>query len=86
LKFSLILIRSEHPEYEAAAREIARTLEGTMVVTDPNRLGVELLVRWIGRTETVKTPVASPTAPPPPPPAAKPGAKRRKTDRRMRVG
>jgi Mg-chelatase subunit ChlD len=84
LKFSLILIRSEHPEYETAAREIARTLEGTMVVTDPNRLGVELLVRWIGRTETQRTPVAAP-ATAPPPPAAKPGAKRRKTDRRMRV-
>jgi hypothetical protein len=85
LKFSLVLIRSEHPEYETAAREIARTLEGTMVVTDPNRLGVELLVRWIGRTETQRTPVAAPAAAPPPPPAAKPGAKRRKTDRRMRV-
>ncbi|HEV8049938.1 MAG TPA: vWA domain-containing protein, partial [Thermoplasmata archaeon] len=87
LKFSLVLIRSEHPEYETAAREIARTLEGTMVVTDPNRLGVELLVRWIGRTETVRQPAASaaPTAPAPAAPAAtrKPGARRRKSDRRM---
>jgi Mg-chelatase subunit ChlD len=88
LKFSLVLIRSEHPEYEAAAREIARTLEGTLVVTDPNRLGVELLVRWIGRTETVRQPVAAPlpAGKPSPPPAGTPGkprAKRRKVDRRM---
>ncbi|HXQ95000.1 MAG TPA: hypothetical protein VN864_07555 [Thermoplasmata archaeon] len=87
LKFSLVLIRSEHPEYETAAREIARTLEGTMVVTDPNRLGVELLVRWIGRTETVRQPATppAPTAAPTPAPTGtkKPGARRRKTDRRM---
>jgi uncharacterized protein with von Willebrand factor type A (vWA) domain len=86
LKFSLVLIRSDHPEYEAAAREIARTLEGTLVVTDPNRLGVELLVRWIGRTETVRKPVvaAAPESPRTPPPAtAKPKGKRRKADRRM---
>ncbi|MCI4332885.1 MAG: hypothetical protein L3K01_04040 [Thermoplasmata archaeon] len=86
LKFSLVLIRSEHPEYEVAAREIARTLEGTMVVTDPNRLGVELLVRWIGRTETVRQPVAAPLptgAPAPAPGASKPRGKRRKVDRRM---
>jgi hypothetical protein len=87
MKFSLVLIRSDHPEYETAAREIARTLEGTMVVTDPNRLGVELLVRWIGRTETVRQPVASPAAAPTAPKAAagsRPtGGKRRKADRRM---
>ncbi|MCI4326614.1 MAG: hypothetical protein L3K16_03130 [Thermoplasmata archaeon] len=87
LKFSLVLIRSDHPEYDAAAREIARTLEGTMVVTDPNRLGVELLVRWIGRTETVRQPAASPSpaaaSSPPSPGARKPGARRKKTDRRM---
>ena len=85
LKFSLILIRSEHPEYATAARELTKTLEGTMVVTDPNRLGVELLVRWIGRTETVRQPVApAPGSVPAPPTApAKPKAKRRKTDRRM---
>jgi hypothetical protein len=88
LKFSLVLIRSEHPEYEAAAREIARTLEGTLVVTDPNRLGVELLVRWIGRTETVRQPVASKLPPGAAPPASapstsKPRGKRRKVDRRM---
>jgi Mg-chelatase subunit ChlD len=87
LKFSLVLIRSDHAEYETAAREIARTLEGTMVVTDPNRLGVELLVRWIGRTETVRQPATPPSAPAasatPSGGARKPGARRRKTDRRM---
>ncbi|HEV2429306.1 MAG TPA: hypothetical protein VGV64_05615 [Thermoplasmata archaeon] len=54
LKFTMILLRSEHPEYEAAAREIARTLSGSMVVTDPSRLGVELLIRWTGAGETVR--------------------------------
>ncbi|MCI4322034.1 MAG: hypothetical protein L3K05_07005, partial [Thermoplasmata archaeon] len=88
LKFSLILIRSEHPEYETAAREIARTLEGTMVVTDPNRLGVELLVRWIGTSETVRQPVnprpeQQAVAAAPAPGAAKAKGRRRKSDRRM---
>ena len=52
LKFTMILLRSEHPEYEAAAREITRTVGGSLAVTDPERLGVELLIRWAGGTET----------------------------------
>lgn len=88
LKFAMILLKSEHPEYEVAARRITRTLTGELVVTDPQRLGVELLVRWAGGSETIHRPASQP-APPVPErsPAARPeGApkpKRRKSDRRM---
>ncbi len=82
LKFTMILLRSEHPEYEVAAREITRTAGGSLVVTDPGRLGVELLVRWAGGSETTQRPVANaPEGPPAPAPAAK--GKKRKADRRM---
>ncbi|MGB7124395.1 MAG: hypothetical protein WBE40_06030, partial [Thermoplasmata archaeon] len=63
LKSTVILLKSEHPEYEVAARTIARTMGGELVVTDPVRLGVELLVRWAHGTETERR-VAS-TEPPP---------------------
>ena len=84
LQSTVILLKSDHPEYEAAARAIARTLSGEMVVTDPARLGVELLVRWAHGTETERRV----SAPPPPAPAAprapRPaGARRRRADRRM---
>ncbi|MCI4330228.1 MAG: hypothetical protein L3K19_00050 [Thermoplasmata archaeon] len=86
LKFSMILLRSEHPEYEVAARRITRTLSGDLVITDPNRLGVELLVRWAGGTETIRRPAPSggtgeASRAPVPPGAGKP--RRRKSDRRM---
>ena len=80
LKATIILLKSEHPEYEAAAREIARTLGGELVVTEPRRLGVELLVRWAHGAEVERRPSA---APPPPPPGRTPAARRRKVDRRM---
>jgi len=82
LRSTMLLLRSDHPEYEAAARQIARTMGGDLMVTDPGRLGVELLVRWAHGTE-VERRVAAPA---PPPPAARPpaGAKRRRrADRRM---
>jgi hypothetical protein len=84
LKFSMILLKSEHPEFEVAARRITRTLSGDLVVTDPQRLGVELLVRWAGGTETTRKPPV-PTGPAPPPPARPPAAagRRKKADRRM---
>jgi Mg-chelatase subunit ChlD len=84
LKSTVLLLKSEHPEYEVAARTIARTMGGELMVTDPARLGVELLVRWAHGTE-VERRVAEP-APPPPPIAAGPGPggrRRRKADRRM---
>jgi Mg-chelatase subunit ChlD len=84
LKSTMILLKSEHPEYETAARTIARTMGGELVVTDPVRLGVELLVRWAHGTETERR-VSSP-APPPTAPATtvRPGtARRRRADRRM---
>ncbi len=88
LKFSMILLKSEHPEYEVAARRLTRTLSGELVVTDPQRLGVELLVRWAGGAETIRRPAPSSTTGadprPPPAPSGAPGrARRRKADRRM---
>ncbi|MHB8351937.1 MAG: hypothetical protein ACYDFT_04495 [Thermoplasmata archaeon] len=88
LRFSMILIRSEHAEYEKAARLITRTLRGELVVTDPARLGFELLVRWAGGAETVRAPRASPSsssdgAAGAPPQAAPRGPRRRRSDRRM---
>ena len=82
LTFSMILLRSEHPEYEIAAREITRRLAGSLVVTDPGHLGVELLIRWARGTETIRrapTPAGAPPGLAPP----TPGRKRRKADRRM---
>jgi Mg-chelatase subunit ChlD len=82
LKSTMLLLRSEHPEYEVAARSIARTMGGDLLVTDPGRLGVELLVRWAHGTE-VERRVSQP-APPAPTPRPAPGARRRrKSDRRM---
>jgi Mg-chelatase subunit ChlD len=84
LKSTVILLKSEHPEYETAARTIARTMGGELVVTDPVRLGVELLVRWAHGTETERRVTTPGTPPPPPRPAARPGApRRRRADRRM---
>jgi len=82
LRSTVILLRSAHPEYEAAARSIARTLGGELVVTEPTHLGVELLVRWAHGSE-VERKVAAPA---PLPAAPTPGAgrgKRRRADRRM---
>jgi len=86
LQSTLLLLKSEHPEYEPAARAIARTLRGEMVVTDPTHLGVELLVRWARGEETERR--LAPAAPPPPAVAPAPGgakgrARRRRADRRM---
>ncbi|HEV2520297.1 MAG TPA: VWA domain-containing protein [Thermoplasmata archaeon] len=81
LRFTMILLRSEHPEYEAAAREITRTLGGSLAVTDPERLGVELLIRWAGGAETIQRPVTAEAPSPARAPPSKP--KRRKVDRRM---
>ena len=84
LRSTMILLKSEHPEYEAAARAIARTMGGDLLVTDPGRLGVELLVRWAHGTE-VERRIVTP-APLPPAPAARGGGptrRRRRADRRM---
>jgi len=84
LTFSMVLLKSEHPEYETAARTLCKVLQGSLVITDPDRLGVELLIRWARGIETaqkaVETPapggpaIRTPTTPP---------KRRRKGDRRM---
>ena len=82
LSFTMILLKSDHPEYEVSARRIVKTVGGSLVVTDPEHLGVELLVRWAGGTETMRRPIAEAPAPTTPS-AARPRGKRRKADRRM---
>jgi len=84
LRTAIILLKSEHPEYEAAARAIARTLGGEMVVTDPTHLGIELLVRWAHGTEVERRPpVGATPVPPTPGPSRAPRGRRRRADRRM---
>ncbi|MCI4339238.1 MAG: VWA domain-containing protein [Thermoplasmata archaeon] len=84
LKSTVILLKSDHPEYETAARTVARTMGGELVVTDPVRLGVELLVRWAHGTETERRVSATAAPPPAPRAASRPGAaRRRRADRRM---
>jgi len=84
LKSTVLLLKSEHPEYEPAARAIARTLHGEMVVTDPGHLGVELLVRWAHGEETERRlTTTAPVATPPPAASGRPRGRRKKADRRM---
>jgi Mg-chelatase subunit ChlD len=83
LKASILLLRSEHPEYEVAARKLAERLQGELVITDPQHLGVELLIRWVGGTETIRRAPARAAMPVPRPPPGTPKARKRKADRRM---
>lgn len=85
LRFTLLLIKSPNPEFEKAARLLTRSLNGELVVTDPDRLAFELLVRWAGGTETERAPRTD-AATAAPPVAARPGGRpgrRKKADRRM---
>jgi uncharacterized protein with von Willebrand factor type A (vWA) domain len=82
LKSTVLLLKSDHPEYEVAARQIARTMGGDLLVTDPGRLGIELLVRWARGIEVERrVSTASPPAPAAPP--ASGPRRRRRADRRM---
>jgi Mg-chelatase subunit ChlD len=85
LRSAVLLLKSEHPEYEPAARAIARTLRGEMVVTDPAHLGVELLVRWAHGEETERrlAPVGEAALLPPAPTVPRARGRRRRPDRRM---
>jgi Mg-chelatase subunit ChlD len=68
---TLVLLKSDNPTYEKAARTLANVLKGYVVVTDPRRLAFELLVRFSSdrvvetemsdsHPETPRVPVASP--------------------------
>jgi Mg-chelatase subunit ChlD len=81
LRSTLLLLRSDHPEYESAARAIAQTLNGELAVTDPGHLGIELLIRWARGEEVERRVAAVPS--PAPRPAGPPSARRRRVDRRM---
>ncbi|MCI4335981.1 MAG: VWA domain-containing protein [Thermoplasmata archaeon] len=83
LRFTMILLKSDHPEYEIAARRVTRTLGGSLVITDPEHLGVELLVRWAGGTETVRKAEPAEAPGPAPPTVPRPKSKKRRADRRM---
>lgn len=82
---TMVLIKSQNPEYEKAARLLTHQLHGELVVTEPQRLGIELLVRWASGREQVRR--AVPAAEPAPvvttPAGGTKGAKRRRRDRRM---
>ncbi len=83
LRTAVILLKSDHAEYETAARAIARTLGGEMVVTEPTHLGIELLVRWAHGTEVERRPATAPAPLAAPRGAPKPQGRRRRADRRM---
>jgi hypothetical protein len=84
LKTTVVLLKSEHPEYEPAARAIARTLGGDLVVTEPANLGIELLVRWARGTEVERRVSPAPRPVPATPSAAgRARGRRRRADRRM---
>jgi Mg-chelatase subunit ChlD len=85
LRSTMILLKSPNPEYEPAARQITRTMGGDLVVTDPGRLGVELLIRWAHGVETERRLLPAAPGPAAGPPGAPTGARgrRRRADRRM---
>lgn len=84
LRFAMILLKSEHPEYEAAARSIAAAVGGDLLLTDPSSLGVDLLVRWASGVETTRVFAAGARARPPTPArVADRRGRRRRPDRRM---
>jgi Mg-chelatase subunit ChlD/flagellar motility protein MotE (MotC chaperone) len=45
---TVVLLKSDNPTYEKAARDLTRVLKGSVVMTDPRRLAFELLVRFAG--------------------------------------
>ncbi len=80
---TMVLIKSEHPDYEKAARLLTHQLGGELVVTEPQRLGIELLVRWASGKEQIRQVSPETRTPVAPPAAAGPKGRRRKRDRRM---
>ncbi len=47
---TVVLLKSDNPTYERAARDLARVLRGSVAVTDPRRLAFELLIRFAGQS------------------------------------
>ncbi|MCI4352192.1 MAG: hypothetical protein L3K14_02230 [Thermoplasmata archaeon] len=84
-RFTMVLIKSENPEYEKAARLLTHQLNGELVVTEPQRLGIELLVRWASGKEQTRRAAPEPGRTPraTTPPTGPKGGKRRRRDRRM---
>ncbi|EQD54121.1 hypothetical protein B1B_09829, partial [mine drainage metagenome] len=88
---TLVLLKSSDPSYEKAARELAQGLGGSVVITDPNRLAFELLIRFVGGRMEEKAPRGSsePGAPPSPRDANGPSgadtARARRARRRARA-
>ncbi|MDE1820570.1 MAG: VWA domain-containing protein [Euryarchaeota archaeon] len=71
LASTIVLLKSEDPSFEKAARALARVLGGSVVITDPRRLAFELLVRFIGDQPMERAAPAGPSEPTAPhPPAA----------------
>ena len=64
LETTLVLLKSQNPAYETAAREIAQVLHGTVVITDPGRLAFQLLLRFTGSSVVEKRPPAETASPP----------------------
>ena len=88
---TLVLLKSSDPSYEKAARELAQGLGGSVVITDPNRLAFELLIRFVGGRMEEKAPRggSEPGAPPSPRDADVPSgadtARARRARRRARA-
>lgn len=61
---TLVLMKSDNPAYERAARDIAQVLHGSVVVTDPRRLAFELLVRFAGQSVVEREMVSASELPP----------------------
>ncbi len=64
LAATLVLLKSDDPSFEKAARAIARVLGGSVVITDPKKLAFELLVRFVGGQPHERAAPVGPAEPP----------------------
>lgn len=91
LTSTIVLLKSNDPAFEKAARELARVLGGSVVITDPKRLAFELLVRFVGERPRERAapsgpdePPLAPRAPTSLPPAAQRGGDNARARRKAR--